>query len=485
MRIRVLSRASALAVYQAELVGRALRRTWPRLAIEYLTRESLGDRTPDASLAAAGDKGVFTADLSAALVAAQADIVVHSWKDLPIEGRPDTVVAGTIERADARDVLLIRRDRSDARPARPTILTSSPRRSWQLRSSVAALLPWSVETIDTCEVRGNVPSRLRKLVEGAADGLVVAKAALDRLLESDRGPEIRRALDGCPWMVLPTREFPTAPAQGALAVEVARGRPDVIEIVDAISHEATERACAAERAILRSYGGGCHEAIGATVLVRDYGTITSVRGRTPSGEIDVWKLESSRPMPPKPQRHQYYPRPDEREQATRQSVPVELPRDADALWITRAEALPGAFVAGPSHIVWAAGTRTWRKLAARGVWVNGCADGLGDAESPRVDLLAGRQIPWQRLTHTASGTPDSAATYAVTQPFPADLATRTHFYWTSGSQFLRAMDAYPSIRGAWHASGPGRTARTIAATLGATDRVSIWLDYDAWLTTLQ
>ncbi len=411
---------------------------------------------------------------------------MHSWKDLPIEGRTGTVVAGTLERADVRDVLLVREDVVTSKPARLDILTSSPRRAWQLASSLRPLLPWTVSDTHTREVRGNVPTRLKTLVNGDAHGLVVAKAALDRLLapdtSTDARDDVRAALDRCRWMVLPLRDFPAAPAQGALAIEVASTRPYVIDLVRAISHEPTRIACEQERAILTLHGGGCHEAIGASVLIRDYGVITSVRGRGPSGEtVERWTLERSDPAAPAraPMTH-IWPRPDELGKAIRRPLVASIDTHERGLWVTRAEALPGSLGPDPARVVWAAGIRTWAKLATRGVWVHGCADGLGDGEAPDVDLLGGNAIRWQRLTHTRSGAPDATATYEVVRTLPADLASRTHFFWTSGSFFLEALERFPGIREGWHASGPGRTSRVIRDTLGDSDRVSIWLDYHQW-----
>jgi hydroxymethylbilane synthase len=133
--------------------------------------------------------------------------------------------------------------------------------------------------------------------------------------------------------------------------------------------------------------------------------------------------------------------------------------------------------------VWAAGTRTWQKLADRGIWVHGCADGLGDEEAPDVDRLAGRALSWLRLTHSeAVDSPaDTLATYAVARALPADLGSRTHFFWTSGTLFRRALEAHPGLTAAWHASGPGRTARALRDELGPSGRVSIWLEYEQWL----
>jgi hypothetical protein len=130
--------------------------------------------------------------------------------------------------------------------------------------------------------------------------------------------------------------------------------------------------------------------------------------------------------------------------------------------------------------VWAAGGRTWRKLAARGVWINGCADGLGDEEAPNVDLLAGETIDWRRLTHQAAAGPGAVATYIAEASLSEDLASRTHFFWTSGTQARQAFSRWPELRHRWHASGPGRTAQTLRELLGRDARADIWLDYDDW-----
>jgi hydroxymethylbilane synthase len=483
-RLRLLSRRSDLAILQARLVADALRRQWPALHVELLTREASGDRDSRVALWAAADKGLFTADLSAALVAGQADLAVHSWKDLPLDSRSDTAVAGTLERADPRDVLLVSRSARDERPRDLQTLTSSPRRAWQLERGLARLLPWPVARVVPSPVRGNIPTRLGKLLAGEAHALVVAKAALDRLL-SESSPAsvratVRAAVDRSAWMVLPVRDFPTAAAQGALAIEVASTRTDLLDIVRSVSDEPTRAAVEDERAILHAHGGGCHEALGITVLARDFGHVRSIRGLRPGGEpVEEWSLAPVAALPPLSEAA-VWPRPAERHAAHRHSLPVTLPPQPRGVWITRADALPMGTTLDASRVVWTAGTQSWEKLAARGVWVHGCADGLGDGEPPAVNALAGEQIDWLRLTHTGADDERALATYSVDRPLPADLGTREAFFWTSGAVFLDALRRYPQIAGAWHASGPGRTARAIRHALPASSRVSIWLDYDQW-----
>lgn len=488
--LRILSRASALAIAQAQSVERALRAQWPDVETTRLTRSSAGDRDRNTPLANAGDNGIFTADLSEALAAGHADIVVHSWKDLPIAPRADTLVAATLPRADIRDVLLVRRTVIDARPPVLRVLTSSPRRAWQAQTFLAPLLPWPVTRVHIEPVRGNVPTRLAALERGDGDALVVAKAALDRLLDGGHSDEVarlsvRRHITHCRWMVLPLREFPAAPAQGALALEVAATNRVLIERLQRLTDQATERACLAERAILASYGGGCQEAIGVAVLERPYGQITSVRGRGPNDQtLATWSLRGTTPAPPPAPPDRAWPGPGERFGGTRVLRAGAPTAVGNAVYVARAEALPAGVTLDADAVVWVPGPMTWTRLAGRGVWVNGSADGLGDEEVANVDSLAGRCVDWTWLTHGTSGRPGATATYDVRYDFPDDLGSRTHFYWTAASAFRAALARFPAIRAGWHASGPGRTARVIRETLESPERASIWLDYDSWLTTV-
>jgi hydroxymethylbilane synthase len=139
---------------------------------------------------------------------------------------------------------------------------------------------------------------------------------------------------------------------------------------------------------------------------------------------------------------------------------------------------------GSAQILWASGSRTWEKLARRGIWVHGSAEGLGDGEDPDVNVLAGSAVAWLRVTHTGSGDPAALATYTVQQALPDDLDRRTHFFWTSGSLFLEAIERFPAIRAHRHASGPGRTSRVIHETLGPSPDARVWLDYDQWFQTV-
>src|SRR3954470_17154808 len=186
MRVTIASRRSDLARIQAYQVGETLRGAHPQIEIEYSFHESLGDKNLNDPLWKMPEKGVFTQDFRAGLLGGDFDLVVHSWKDLAIENDPETEIIATLPRADQRDVVLVRKDRWPAVTDSGVmkILTSSPRRAYNLDLFLRQGLPADIRQIDFVNVRGNVRTRIRKLLEMDADALIVAKAALDRLLEA-------------------------------------------------------------------------------------------------------------------------------------------------------------------------------------------------------------------------------------------------------------------------------------------------------------
>ncbi|MEO8382975.1 MAG: hydroxymethylbilane synthase [Acidobacteriota bacterium] len=476
-------------------MANAFRTAAPGIEITPHFRESLGDKMQHDPLWSMPEKGVFTEDFVADLRAGRTDLVVHSWKDLPTERTPGTRVAATLQRADPRDVLLVRRDlwAHVAAGSRVSILSSSPRRAHNLTPFLGWALPVQNPEISFVPVRGNVPTRIRKLIEGEHHGLVVAKAALDRLLTStdeefaSMRAEVRRNLDLCRWMVLPSKENPTGAAQGALAMEVSTdGDAQVGALVDSLNHATTFHEATREREILSSYGGGCHQKIGVTVLSRPYGTIISLRGLTDAGEIlDRFELEAERKTP-RTTRDRVWPlRVGEDDRMTREPLHVVQPDDDRGFWVARAEALPADWTVDESRLIWTAGLKTWKRLAARGVWVHGSAEGLGEDEDPRAEVLAGHAVSWVKLTHDRAEAEQALpklATYRLLSTGEApDLSSYTHFYWTSGSRFVEAVARQPELLDRAHACGPGNTWKVIRETLGSDRAPEVWLSHEEWL----
>lgn len=495
MLIKIVSRRSDLARLQAYEVGHALQNVAPHVEVEYIFKASAGDLNLDIPLTAFGQKGAFTQDISEDLRSGHYDLAVHSWKDLPIEISPDTEIVATLPREDVRDVLLVNKHFLFAKEKFVRLLSSSPRRQYNLQTLLPRIWPRESCEFQFFSVRGNILTRLKKLRAGEGDGLVVAKAALDRLLTTTEADllaaraEVRAALQDCRWMVLPIAENPTAAAQGALAIEIARGREDLRELLNKINHRDTFQTVMREREILASYGGGCHQKIGVNVLLRPYGELLALRGLTDQGEVlNRWQITSSPKALAKAEARPFPEQMADSRWFERRELPAEVWRSAllmaKAWWVARESALPQSLVP-LDKIIWVAGLKTWQTLARRGWWVNGCAEGLGDLEETRVETLVGEEIPWLKLTHVDSAQKQKEAigTYQLVPVLrPPDLRGKTHFFWASASSLKQAYELFPQeVSQGVHACGPGQTAREIAQILG--QEPQIFLSYEQWQAT--
>ncbi|MHC5036420.1 MAG: hydroxymethylbilane synthase [Planctomycetota bacterium] len=245
MSMQIGTRGSALALWQANAVLRALGEHFPDFAADLVEVKTTGDRVTDRALFALGGMGVFTKELEEKLLDGSIDMAVHSLKDLPTAQPPGLKIGAVLPRGAPWDALVTR----DGCPllamaSKAKIGTSSLRRRAQIR----ALRP----DLTLVDVRGNLDTRLKKLAEGRMDGLVAARAGLDRL-----------GVDPTRFIVEDLKESVPAPAQGTVAVEVRADREDLHPVLDAIHHRETETYVLAERAFLAALGGGCHVPIGA------------------------------------------------------------------------------------------------------------------------------------------------------------------------------------------------------------------------------
>jgi hydroxymethylbilane synthase len=264
--IRLATRASELALAQARAVADALSARGAR--VEVVPMRTEGDRLADARLAAVGGKGLFVREIEAALLRGDADVAVHSLKDLPAEQPAGLCLAAFPERADARDVLVTRDAvRFCDLSAGAVIGTSSPRR--------CALVLGVRPDLTVQPIRGNVDTRLRKLEQGGFDGIVLAAAGLERL-----GITPPHAEPLSPDVFVP------AVGQGVLAVEARADDRATLDALRALDHTPT-RACAlAERAFLRRLGASCvtpmaaHARTVAAGRLRLDGVVASEDGRT-------------------------------------------------------------------------------------------------------------------------------------------------------------------------------------------------------------
>jgi hydroxymethylbilane synthase len=253
--VRIGTRSSELALRQARQVAAALAERG--VASELVEYTTIGDRILDRPLNAIGEKGLFTAELEADLMAGRTDCAVHSLKDLPTADPEGLTIVALLEREDPRDALVVGPN-TTARtlldlPKGAKVGTSSLRRRAQLR----ALRP----DFDVRELRGNVGTRLRKIDAGEVDAALLAAAGLRRL---GLGERIVAFMDPPDWI--------SAPGQGAIAVQARAHDERMTAILATLDHAHTRAAVTAERALLAALEGGCQVPIGAcTTYEAQYG----------------------------------------------------------------------------------------------------------------------------------------------------------------------------------------------------------------------
>ena len=237
--LRIATRKSALALWQAEHVAARLRARHADLAIELVPMTTRGDDIVDRPLASLGGKGLFLKELETAMLEDRADIAVHSFKDVPMELDVEFAIGAVLERADAADAFISNdHARLDALPRGARVGTGSLRRQAQLR----ALRP----DLELLDLRGNVNTRLAKLDAGEYDAIILACAGLDRL---GFGARIRARLAAPAWV--------PAVAQGAIAVECRAGDATTATLLAPLNDAATLRCVSAERAMNLRLHGSC------------------------------------------------------------------------------------------------------------------------------------------------------------------------------------------------------------------------------------
>jgi hydroxymethylbilane synthase len=279
--IIICTRGSALALAQSNLIAAQCRAAFPKLQFELKIIKTTGDKLQKASLARTGGqaetlpKGLFTKELEVALLKGQADLAVHSLKDLPTDLPTGLVLAATPRREDVRDVLIYRSAGFFTGPGAPrgfkpraklkdfpqgaTIATSSTRR----KMSLLAVRP----DLNIVEIRGNVATRMQKVADrGELDATILALAGMTRLgfkINAKGGISGDAVPDGMLATVLELDEMLPCVGQGAIGIEIRADDERIATICERLNHPDTFHAVTAERAFLRGMGGGCQSPVGA------------------------------------------------------------------------------------------------------------------------------------------------------------------------------------------------------------------------------
>jgi hydroxymethylbilane synthase len=275
--IRIGTRGSQLALYQAEKVKSTLENIFPDLQVELEIIKTKGDKILDVALSKIGDKGLFTKEIENALIDGSVDLAVHSLKDLPTKLPEGLKLGAVLERGEFRDALVSKNGKKLSElKAGDVVATSSLRR-------IAGLLKINNQ-ITIKDIRGNVNSRLQKMEDGYCDAMIMAAAGLQRT-----GLEryITEIID--PEVIMP------AVSQGAIAIETRINDAEIDKIMAVVNHQETWNAIVAERAFLSHLEGGCQVPLGCYTKIENgilnmSGFVASIDGsqfinETISGEV--------------------------------------------------------------------------------------------------------------------------------------------------------------------------------------------------------
>jgi hydroxymethylbilane synthase len=248
--LKIATRNSPLALWQAEYVKQQLIERYPDLNVELVSMTTEGDRFLDAPLIAVGGKGLFIKELEQAMLAGEADIAVHSMKDVTIDLPDELALPVIMKREDTRDVFISNKyDSLEGIPENSVVGTSSLRR----QSQVKALHP----KIELKDLRGNVGTRLRKLDEGGYDGILLAAAGIIRLGLGERITQL-----------IPQSVLLPAIGQGAIGIECRAGDNTVQEIIAPLNDHDTSLCVQTERAFSRRLFGGCQLPIAGQAVIK-------------------------------------------------------------------------------------------------------------------------------------------------------------------------------------------------------------------------
>lgn len=492
--MKIICRKSNLSKVQAHLARQILTQHFPDVPMDFLFKETRGDLDQATPLYLMPDKNVFSSDIDAALLRGAADFAVHSLKDVGEERllSEGDFYAAVFERELPHDVVIFKPAILDILQKKTTlnIGTSSLRREELVPRFLQKALPFDPKNVDfqgktlrvsIKPIRGNVETRLRKLINSDAyDGVVLAAAGLNRLLNSEFSHEVKTLLDGTLKMWLPLVECPPALGQGALLIECLKTNTQAVEMLKSIDNQQLKAQLLAERAATLDFGKGCHQRFGAIFIQNTEGSdLVIAAGKTAEGQsanrfvFEVDKRLANKKIVSATDFMRAFFDYDFFDKNLINGVLRSHNFENITFFVAHhraatAEILP--ILRGPK--IWVSGTKTWFELAKKGIWVEGCADGFGIdflknawqsplaavSESEIVMLTnENSAIDWQKEGRRA------VATYRLL-PNPSEgliaaLRSAEAVFWTSFKQF-EACQSFVT-EGVIHACPAGKTAKKL------------------------
>jgi len=479
--IKLIGRSSRLSLLQIDIVKRKIKSAFPNMKVEVIARGSKGDGLQDIPLHTVEGSDFFTRDIFETLTIGEADIAVHSLKDMSSEHFFGENKFAVVDRDDTRDAAIFNNYIEEKIRRGETLIvgTCSPRREEMATMFLKKALPQlhNEIKIETRSIRGNVETRLKKLNSGEYDATILATAGLNRLLESeDDAGILKELLADKKLMLLPLIECVPAPCQGAIVAEAHYSNAKAIEVLNKINDEELFADCYAEKKEAVKYGAGCIQKFGVTTLDTKNGKYLYAAGKDPEGtEFVKWEPLSELKM-----NGSLFSTTDIMK-GFFEYVPIAIGRSKEEIKIDK----PVVFVANYKAIqgkieikdlsgktIIASGTKTWFELSKKGYWVTGSADGLGFEfllSSLNMALLEIRAEDISILTHQAAAERWSKRGYNAEgnyklipkndEAIQRSIAAADAIFWTSFSQYeFYRKYAKPDVK---HLCAGGETAELL------------------------
>lgn len=486
---KIGTRGSLLAVTQSTLMKNRLEEISGE-KFELVLIKTQGDEITNVPLWQLDGKDFFTKELDTALLKGEVDCVIHSYKDLGSERPIGIQLAAITERRFAHDILLIKKDviaKLKNWQGDFIVGTSSPRRIANLTHSLKDFIPYALENKlhVRCEtLRGNVNTRIKKLRDDNYHAITLALAGIERLAHTEKSAaELRELLDGLDYFILPQSIFPTAASQGALGIEIKANRDDqgkLLSYIEKLAHAETAEEVKKERIAFKEYGGGCHLAVGIHVKrVKDYFL------HIHAGEVDGKRIEKKwlegyiTPQIDNSKKLFIGLPLGERSEIVydefllKRGTNLKLDLKNKHVFVTSKYAKPTLINSqeNKQEGLWAAGTKTAKRLAQKGFWVNGTSDSMGIFDlkmfktSLALEILHPHlQESWVTLSHY-NGESELGKVYAAYERFEStptpsyieELKEVGACYWTSFLEYEAFMRKFPFLKEAKHFCGLGKT----------------------------
>lgn len=477
----IACRGSWLSLAQAEIFKKKVHAVYPDITITVNVIETAGDKEQSKPLHLVEGQDFFTKEIQDSLKNNEADFALHSMKDVSSVDFFNEGQYAIIDRELLNDVAVFNADVVDKilHGEKIIIGTSSPRRSNMATGFLQKALPKLTDVpieVEALPIRGNVDTRLQKLSNGSYDGIILAAAGLNRLLQYAPAKEkVSDLLKDKKLMVLPLFECPPAAGQGAIVAETTGNNTDAIQILHAIKNLQLTNAIIAERVYAKQYGYGCSQQFG--VFHADTPNISFTYASGKDGNANAfreWNFETALDIKGK----QLFSSTDHMKDFFTYDYlnDVEIDEAVKLYFISSHKAVHSTAITEKMQRkkIWAAGTRTWYELAKKGIWVEGCADGLGFdcihpiLQSPLINISNNDiQIITnnQSKKHWIEDGVNVAATYTLISGVTAEIKTTIAgagiIFWTSFQQYQICR---PFIKtNVQHICPSGKTAKLLMA----------------------